>query len=193
MLTWCIVATRRVSDAPWKDRLGLHFRKVDFGWAPVVWVATFVVQIVVGLIIIATGIPFTSNTEDLDNLSSNRTYVLSLLVLAVVAAPIAEEITFRAVVLRGLLSRLGPVAAIAGQAVLFGVAHIDPVRGIGNIGLALVTAAVGASFGAAAYWFRRIGITIAAHAIANSLALTLALSGALDNAASDPAVRARSA
>lgn len=183
VLAWCVLATRRVSDQPWRRRLGLSFLRVDFGWVPVTWLGTFGVQIVVGLIVIGTRIPFESNTEGLDG-SSNRTYLLSLLVLAVVAAPIVEEITFRAVVLRGLLSRFGPVAAIGIQAVLFGLAHADPVRGVDNIGLVIITGSIGASFGAAAYWFRRIGVTIAVHAIVNGLALALVLSGVLDNAGS---------
>jgi membrane protease YdiL (CAAX protease family) len=183
VLAWCVLATRRVSGDPWRQRLGLSFLRVDFGWAPVTWLATFGVQIVVGLIVVGTRIPFESNTDGLDG-SSNRTYLLSLLVLAVVAAPIVEEIAFRAVVLRGLLSRFSPVAAIGIQAVLFGLAHADPVRGLGNIGLVIITGAIGASFGAAAYWFRRIGITIAVHAMVNGLALALVLSGVLDNAGS---------
>jgi membrane protease YdiL (CAAX protease family) len=176
VLTWCVLATRRVSDDPWRERLGLEFRRVDLGWAPVVYAATFGVQMVIGVIIVATRIPITSNVESFD-VSENRTYALSLLVLAVVAAPIAEEVTFRCVVLRGLLSRIGPVPAIAVQGVLFGCAHFDPIRGVGNIGLVMVTAGIGASFGAAAYWMRRISITIGAHAILNAIALTLVLSG----------------
>jgi membrane protease YdiL (CAAX protease family) len=180
VLTWCIVATRRVRDEPLHRRFGLEFRPVDLGWGPLVWIATFGVQIVVALIILATRIPVRSNLEGIEEGAWNRTYVVSTLLLAVVAAPIVEEIAFRAVLLRSLLSRCGPVLAIAVQAVLFGLAHIDPVRGVDNIGIAMVTGAIGASFGAAAYWLRRIPPTMIAHAIINGLALTLVLTGAVD-------------
>ena len=60
--------------------------------------------------------------------------------LAVVAAPIVEELLFRGVVLRGLRSVLAIAPAIALQAVLFGIAHVDPVRGRGDIGFVLVLA-----------------------------------------------------
>ena len=102
---------------------------------------------------------------------------MSLLVLAVVAAPIAEEIVFRGVVLRGLLSRYGAVVAVGVQGVLFGLAHFDPIRGAGNIGLILVLGSVGCVLGGAAFLIRRIVPTMIAHAILNGIAMALALTG----------------
>ena len=102
-------------------------------------------------------IPFTSNIREVSDLHTDRGYVVSLLVLAVVAAPICEEIVFRGVMLRGLLSRNGAVVAVGVQGVLFGLAHFDPIRGTGNIGLILVLASVGCVLGGAAYLIRRIG------------------------------------
>jgi membrane protease YdiL (CAAX protease family) len=180
VLAWCILATRSASAEPWRQRFALTFRPADLGWGPLVWIATFGVQIVVALIILATRIPVRSNLEGIEEGAWNRTYVVSTLLLAVVAAPIVEEIAFRAVLLRSLLSTFGPVLAIGVQAVLFGLAHIDPVRGVDNIGITMVTGAIGASFGAAAYWLRRIPPTMIAHAIINALALTLVLTGAVD-------------
>ena len=113
----------------------------------------------------------------MSELHADRGYVVSLLVLAVVAAPIAEEIVFRGVVLRGLLSRNGAVVAVAVQGIVFGLAHFDPVRGTGNIGLILVLSAVGGVLGLAAYHFRRLAPTMIAHAILNGVAMALALSG----------------
>ena len=103
--------------------------------------------------------------------------MVSLLVLAVIAAPIAEEIVFRGVVMRGLLSRMGVVAAVALQGVLFGLAHFDPVRGTGNIGLVLVLSSVGCVLGGAAYLIRRLAPTMIAHAILNAVAMAITLSG----------------
>jgi membrane protease YdiL (CAAX protease family) len=106
--------------------------------------------------------------------------VIALLVLAVVAAPVFEEIVFRGVVLRGLLTHMGPVLAITVQAIVFGLAHFDPVRGTGNIGLIIVLSGVGAVLGGASYLYRRIAPTIIAHAILNAIAMTLALTGWAD-------------
>ena len=104
-------------------------------------------------------------------------YVIPMLVLAVIAAPVVEEIVFRGMILRGFLSRMGPVAAIGLQGVLFGLAHFDPSRGAGNVGLLLVLATVGCVFGGAAYLTRRRGPTMIAHAILNGIAMIVVLSG----------------
>lgn len=176
VLVWAWWALRRRgSSLP--PSAGLHLRAADVGWGPLTWLCCLATQITVGIVVVVTRIPIESNTEGVADGAVDRGYVISLLVLAVIAAPIVEEIVFRGLVLRGLLSRMGAVPAIAIQAVLFGVAHVDPVRGVGNIGLALVLGSVGATLGAAAYLFRRIGPSILAHGILNAVALTLVLSG----------------
>jgi membrane protease YdiL (CAAX protease family) len=143
----------------------------------VIWISCVAAQIAVGIVILLTNIPLTSNTEGINDLDADRGYVISTLVLAVIAAPFVEELLFRGVVLRGLRSALAVVPAVALQAVLFGVAHVDPVRGSGNIGLVLVLAAVGAVLGTAAHLLRRIGPTMLAHAILNAVVMAIVLSG----------------
>jgi membrane protease YdiL (CAAX protease family) len=138
-------------------------------------------QVFVGLIVTTLKIPFTSNVKEVSDLHNDRGYVVSLLVLAVVAAPICEEIVFRGVILRGFLSRHKPAVAIGLQGLLFGMAHFDPIRGTGNIGLILVLASVGCTLGAAAYLFRRLAPTMIAHAILNGIAMAIALSGWMPN------------
>ncbi len=96
------------------------------------------------VLIIAFDIPLTSNTERVSDIDANRAYVIALAITAVVAAPLVEEMVFRGVVMRGLRARMGAVATVALQAVFFGSAHFDPVRGAGNIGLVMVLSAVGA-------------------------------------------------
>ena len=177
VMSFCWLGGRRWGTGSFRDDSGLYFRAVDAGWGPVTWLSCIGAQMVVGVIVVLTGIPITSNTQGVDDLSADRGYVIALLVLAVIAAPIVEEIVFRGVVLRGLLSHIGPVAAVAIQGVLFGFAHFDPVRGRGNIGLIMVLGAVGVVLGGAAYRFRRIGPTIVAHGIINAVAMTLALTG----------------
>jgi membrane protease YdiL (CAAX protease family) len=89
---------------------------------------------------------------------------------------VVEEIIFRGLLQRGLLSALPPWLAIAVQGLLFGAAHVSPERGMGNIGLALVLGAVGVVFGAAAYLTRRLAPTMVAHAIVNAVAMAVVLS-----------------
>ena len=121
-------------------------------------------------------IPLTGNIEDIRDLDLDRTYVISQAIVAVVAAPIVEEIVFRGMMLRGFLSRLPWVAAVdrPGRC-CSALAHVDTGRGRGNIGLVLVLGAVGVVFGGAAYLLRRIGPTIIAHAIFNGVVLIIVL------------------
>ena len=106
--------------------------------------------------------------------------MIALAVTAVIAAPIVEEMVFRGIVMRGLRARLGAALTVTVQAVFFGAAHFDPVRGTGNIGLVMVLSSVGGAFGLGAYLLRRIGPTILAHAIFNGVVLIIVLTGASD-------------
>lgn len=179
-LVWGLYVRRR-----WGARklssLGWSFRWSDIGWGPVTWLAAVATQIVVAVVVLVFDIPQSSNVDSAADLDTNRAYLVATLITAVVAAPIIEELVFRGLVLRGLLSRMGAVPAIALQGVLFGVAHVDPVRGAGNIGLALVLSGVGVALGASAYLFRRLGPTVIAHAIFNGVVLAIVLSGVLDD------------
>ncbi len=177
-LLWVRYATRRWGSGRFFHDVGLRPEVGDLGWGPVVWLAAIGTQIVMGAIVLGLGVPLENNTDGIGDLTDDRTYVISIIITAVIAAPFVEEIVFRGLVMRGLRSRLPVVPTIALQAVLFGVAHIDPVRGTGNVGLVLVLSGVGAAFGGGAYLLRRIGPTIVAHAIFNGVVLILVLSNA---------------
>jgi len=177
VLLFGVWASRRWGHSSLRADSGLFARRGDIGWGPLTWVACLAAQVVVAIIVTQWDIPFTSNIEPVDDLSINRGYVIALLVTAVVAAPVIEEMIFRGLVLRGFLSRMGRTPAVGLQGLLFGCAHFDPARGLGNIGLILVLSGVGVVLGASEYLVRRIGPTIIAHAIINGLAMTLALTG----------------
>jgi membrane protease YdiL (CAAX protease family) len=162
--------------------VGFKFRWIDLGWGPLTWLSAVASQLVMYGVVVLFHIPITSNVEDVSDPGVTRIYQVATVLAAVVAAPLVEELVFRGVVLRGFLSRLGPVAAIALQGLLFGFAHSDPARGAGNLGLALVLSGVGVALGTSAYLLRRIGPTVIAHAIFNGVVLIIILSGLLDDA-----------
>jgi membrane protease YdiL (CAAX protease family) len=172
---WCWYATGRWGSGSRLDDVGLRPRWSDLGWGPVVWMAAIVTEVAVVVIVKALHIPLLGNTEGIGEGDLDRTYVIALLVTAVVAAPLVEEVVFRGLVLRGFLSRMGPVPAIAAQGSLFGLAHVDPARGAGNVGLVLVLGAVGVVFGGAAYLLRRTSPTVLAHAIFNAVVMIVVL------------------
>ena len=172
---WCWYATGRWGTGDRRTDLGLHLRWSDAGWGPVVWLAALGGQITVTLVVMALQIPLSGNVEDVRDMDLDRTYVITQAITAVVAAPIIEEIVFRAVILRGFLSRMPWVAAVILQGLLFGIAHVGTADGAGNVGLAIVLGGVGVVFGGAAFFLRRIGPTILAHAIFNGVVLLLVL------------------
>jgi hypothetical protein len=165
--------------------LGWKFEWPDLGWGPLTWLAAIGAQLVLAVVVVVFDIPLSSNVESATDLDADRAYLIATLITAVIAAPVIEELVFRGLVLRGFLSRMGPVLAIALQGVLFGVAHIDPVRGFGNIGLVLVLSGVGVTFGVSAYLARRLGPTVIAHAIFNGVVMAIVLSGVLDDIQTD--------
>ena len=177
---WCRYVSRHWGSDSLRTDIGLAPRWADLGWGPVIWLAALGAQIVIAAVIVGLGVPISNNTEGITDLQTDRTYVVSIVITAVIAAPIVEEMVFRGVVLRGLRSTTPAVLAIVLQGVLFGCAHVDPVRGRGNVGLVLVLSGVGITFGAAAFLLRRIGPTIVAHAIFNGVVLLIVLTGIAD-------------
>ena len=179
---WAWYVMRRWGDGS-PSSVGWRFRWVDLGWGPLTWLSAVVSQVVVYMVVVTLfDIPLSSNVEDVSDPDITLAYQILTVIAAVVAAPIVEELIFRGVVLRGFLSRMAPMPAIALQGVLFGFAHADPVRGVGNIGLGLVLSAVGIALGTSAYMTRRIGPTVVAHAIFNGVVLAIVLSGVVDDA-----------
>ncbi len=82
-------------------------------------------------------------------------------ILAVVVAPLAEETLFRGVILRGLLGRWKPWAAIALSAALFALMHFNPAQTPIALGLGLV-------LGWVYYRTRSLGLCMLGHALNNA-------------------------
>jgi uncharacterized protein len=163
------------------EAVGWRFRWLDLAWGPLTWVAAIGVQLLLAAVVLVFDIPLSSNVESITEGDADRAYLVATAIAAVVAAPIVEELVFRGLVLRGLLSRLGAALAIAVQGLLFGVAHADPTRGVGNIGLVVVLSGVGIALGTSAYLARRLGPAVIAHAIFNAVVVAILLSGVLDD------------
>jgi uncharacterized protein len=82
---------------------------------------------------------------------------IALTVVVVVGAPVVEELFFRGLVLRSLQRRFGDTWAVVGSAVLFGVAHFEPLQLPALVGLGVV-------LGIMAVSTKRLGPSIFAHA-----------------------------
>jgi uncharacterized protein len=115
-----------------------------------------------------------SNTDGISP-SDDRALYLTLAAVAIVAAPIVEELFFRGLLLSALRSRLAAPLAIAVQALVFGAYHASPGYGWDNIGLVLILAGVGVVFGVAAQWSRRLGPGMVGHALINATVFVVLL------------------
>ena len=162
--------------------VGWRFRWADLGWGPLTWLSAVGCQLVMYGVVVLFHIPLSSNVEDVSDPDITRAYQIVTVLAAVLAAPVVEELVFRGLIMRGFLSRMSAIPAIALQGLLFGFAHSDPTRGAGNLGLGLVLSAVGVALGTSAYLLRRIGPTVIAHAIFNGVVLAILLSGLIDDA-----------
>ncbi len=175
MVAYALWVSRRFGSGSWATDLGLALRPVDAGWAPLIWLSAYAAQIVVAVLVVLLRVPLSSNTTSIRDLPGERGVLVALALTAVLLAPLVEEIVFRGVILRGFASRLAPWWAVIIQGALFGVAHVDPARGWGNVGLAIVLSSVGIVLGGAALLLRRIGPTILAHGLFNLVVVLIVL------------------
>jgi glutamate-5-semialdehyde dehydrogenase len=85
------------------------------------------------------------------------------LVLAVIIAPVTEEVLFRGLILRGLLGRWNPWVAILASSALFTVMHFNPAQ-------APIAFALGLVLGWVYVRTRSLGLCILGHALNNASA-----------------------
>jgi len=171
----CRVVSRKYgTDHPARD-FGLRLRGADIGWG---LLAALVARIGATLVVI----PFVvfgskrllgGNDRVFRTFRNDPASFVVVALLAVVGAPIVEELFFRGVVQGSLLRALGTAGGIAAQAVLFGLAHFNPLLGVANVSLIAAITVAGLVFGIAAR-YRRLGSSIVAHAAFNLVAVAVA-------------------
>lgn len=167
MAWFCFYASRRWGTGQPRIDLGVAIRPIDAALGVAVVLISFQAERIALLLVDVLHLPVRTNTEGL-SANDDRALYLTLAAIAIVAAPLVEELFFRGLLLSALRSRLGPVAAVAVQAVVFGSYHAAPAYGWGNIGLVVILSAVGVVFGAAAQLTRRIGPSMVGHALLNA-------------------------
>jgi membrane protease YdiL (CAAX protease family) len=167
---FCFYAARRWGQRGVMHSLGTRFRAIDFGWGPLTWVCMILGQIVLALLIKAVHVPLSSNVPTVNqDVPPDKLAFLIFATVGVVIAPLAEELVFRGVILAAFRSRLSLAWAAVAQGVLFGLVHMQPTFGWGNIGLVILLSWVGSALGFAAGIFKRIWPGIFAHAMMNAL------------------------
>ncbi len=157
--------------------------RVTGGWSAVGWGAlgSLAARMAAGMavaMIVVISRRFSGTNDRVFRAFDNTTVgfiIVSL--LAVVGAPIVEELFFRGVVQGAFLDSLGTAGAVSLQAVLFGLAHFTPLYGLANVTIVAAVAAAGVVFGVTVR-LRGMGPAMFAHSFFNVVAVlaTLALS-----------------
>ncbi len=92
--------------------------------------------------------------------------ILGVVFLLMLVAPITEELLFRGLILRGLLSRFDAIPAVVITALLFAVFHVNPWQFVGAFLLGLL-------FGWFYLAFRSLIPCLIGHAVANGFPLLM--------------------
>ena len=112
--------------------------------------------------------------NQLEVLDGDRTTLLAFSALAVVGAPVVEELFFRGLLMRVLEPMLGVAGAVVVQAVLFGAAHAVTTGSVAeNLVLMAALTAAGLALGITVQRAKRLGPAVAGHAWFNLVSLVL--------------------
>ncbi|GAC1366533.1 MAG: hypothetical protein NVSMB32_10920 [Actinomycetota bacterium] len=171
-----IVSSRRYGSGNiWRD-FAVHARSGDVGRGLLISIAARFAGFVLLVPLISINRKFSgSDLRSLQIARHDPALLLILIALALVGAPLVEELFFRGLLLRSLLPLAGTAAAIAGQALIFAFLHLRPSYGLGNVSLFVAIGAMGAVQGHVAERYRRLGPGIYAHAVFNLVAVLVVL------------------
>jgi membrane protease YdiL (CAAX protease family) len=174
LLGSCWLASRRYGTGNLSQDYGLEFRGKDFSWGLVSSLAARFAGLIVVIPFVFGSRRFLGTNQGIfGEVRDSLPAFLIFAVIAVVGAPVVEELFFRGLLLRSLTTSTGIAAAIVIQALLFGVAHFSPLLGLANVSVMTVITAAGVIFGITA-WKRRVGTSVAAHSFFNLVAVLVA-------------------
>jgi membrane protease YdiL (CAAX protease family) len=164
-LTCRTISRRYGTGEPIRD-FGLSWKPSDIWRGLLVFLLARVLQVIVML-------PWAGDLDRLRRLTeglervSLATFVI-FAIIAIVGAPILEELVFRGVIQRSLAARYGYGWAIPVQAVLFGLYHLTPGLGATNVPYVAGLSAAGLALGWAAWRWQRLGPSSSAHFFVNA-------------------------
>jgi membrane protease YdiL (CAAX protease family) len=175
LLYSCRRASRTYGTGSWRTDFGMQFRASDLVTGLGTFVAASVVANAVASVVASDPDLQGSSTDSLFDVGSSISVRVAVVVIAVVAAPLVEELFFRGLLLRTLTARMRPLAANVVQAGLFALAHVDPAQGRHNVDTVVRILVLGLAFGLVAQERRRLGPGIAAHFVTNTVAVVVHL------------------
>ena len=169
------LASRSFGSGSVARDLGLRFERSDLGWGVLVGVAGLVAASAVQWALSVFPDLVGSNTNFIEDQSSTVPGAVVVVVSTLIGAPFVEELFFRGLLQRAM-ARLG-AAAVVLQSLVFGLIHVTPSEGLGNVGIVLGVGVFGLVLGLAARRFDRLGPAIVGHAVFNAAAVLPLLVG----------------
>jgi hypothetical protein len=160
----CWLASRRYGTGHIRRDLGLAFERKDVLRGFLAGLVSRIAVIVIALTLYLIDHKLTGGQSAIDAQLTSRS--VGLVVVAVVialGAPLIEELFFRGLLMQSLRTRWGPRIAVGGQAVAFGLCHLSPDLGLGNVAEMLAITAAGLVLGWLAMRYRRLGPGVWAH------------------------------
>jgi len=174
LLTACWLASRRYGTGDLRRDFGLRIGGKDLGWGVLMSFAAKIAGVIVVIPLVNNKRLVGNNQGVYGKVDANVGTFLVFAAVAVIGAPIVEELFFRGLLLRSLTSVLGTGWAIVVQAILFGLAHFSPLLGLTNVSVVTIIFAAGIIFGITAWWRRRVGTSIVAHSTFNLVSVIAA-------------------
>jgi CAAX protease family protein len=174
----CVLAVRRHGTGQLSD-LGLRRpRLVDFGIGAVGGIVARIGAAIIAAILIPLLTPTTRHVSDWVSRDLHRNWAAMAvtIVIAVVGAPIVEELFFRGLLQGALTHRYGPRTALWVQAGIFGVCHYQFGMPFATVVLTIVPiAGIGLVLGSLRWRYDRLAPGMVAHALCNVVAVVVLL------------------
>ena len=167
----CLSISIRFGTGKPLDDFGWSWRWTDILWGVPLFVLSRFAQLLAAL-------PWTGQLERLRRLTeglehvSFATFVIFSLI-AVLGAPLFEELVFRGVIQRSLAARVGSGRALVLQAFLFGLYHVTPGLGTTNVPYVFILSAAGLVLGWTARRWERLGPSSATHFLVNATSVLI--------------------
>lgn len=174
LLGACVVVSRRFSTGNLRRDFNLTVAWADVGWGALMSIAARITAVVAVLPLVPFPRLVGGNDEVFRVYDTDVFSLVVVALLAVVGAPIIEELFFRGVLQGAFLDRLGTAGAIAVSSVLFGFAHFNPELGLTNVSVIFAVTGAAVVFGLTVR-LRRLGSAIFAHAFFNLVAVAFAV------------------
>jgi uncharacterized protein len=165
--------SRRFGAGKFRDDYGLSFRLTDLVGIPIGILSQLVLLEIVYLPL-RTLMPDTFGREQVEEPARNLfdrstdTWLIVLILVVIVGAPLIEELMYRGLIFRAIEGRIAAPLAIVASALWFAAVHGQPVQFPGLFVFGVILAMC-------AFRTRRLGMGILAHAAFNATTVVLLL------------------